>query len=45
MKMKDFFPEILGQKCGCALYTAKYSTSLRAGQTTTWITYCIFQLM
>ena len=22
--MKDFFPESLGQNCGCALYMAKY---------------------
>ena len=25
--MKDFFPESLGQKCGCALYMLKYRTS------------------
>ena len=25
IKMKDFFPENLGQKHGCALYTAKCS--------------------
>ena len=25
IKMKDFFPESLGQKRGCTLYTAKYS--------------------
>ena len=24
--MKDFFPESLGQKHGCTLYTAKYGT-------------------
>ena len=26
--MKDFFPESLGQKHGCALYMAKYSKSI-----------------
>ena len=24
--MKDFFPESLGQKCGCALYTGEHCT-------------------